>query len=72
MSTHDETIGGATRNEGRFNSTEVKSNIGGLLDDIPVLVALIVIIGAKCVYLAASRCKSFLSDLSTHWCRGQV
>jgi hypothetical protein len=60
MSTYDETICGTTRNEGRLNSTKIEGNIGDLLDDIPVLVAFIVIIGVECIYLAESRCKSLL------------
>jgi hypothetical protein len=60
ISTYDETICGTTRNEGRFNSTKIEGNVGDLLDDIPVLVALIVIIGVECIYLAESRCKSLL------------
>jgi hypothetical protein len=65
MSTHDETICGATRNEGRLNSTEVEGNVGDLLGDLPLLVALIVIIGVKRIYLAKSRCKSLFR---THDC----
>jgi hypothetical protein len=60
MSTYDETICGTTRNEGRLNSTKIECNIGDLLDDIPVLVALIAIIGVKCIYLAESRCNPLL------------
>jgi hypothetical protein len=60
MSTYDETVCGTARNEGRLNSTKIKCNIGDLFDDIPVLVALIVIIGVKRIYLAESRCKSLL------------
>ena len=66
MSTYDETICGTTRNEGRLNSTKIEGNIGDLLYDIPVLIALIVIIGVECIYLAESRCKSLLR---THWWR---
>jgi hypothetical protein len=60
MSTYDETICGTTGNEGRLNSTKIKGNIGDLLDDIPVLVALIVIFGVECIHLSESRCKSLL------------
>jgi hypothetical protein len=62
MSTHDETICGATRNEGRLNSPEVEGDIGDLFDDLPLFVALVVIIRVKRVYLAKSRCES----LRTH------
>ncbi len=58
MSTHDEAICGATWNEGRLNGTKVEGNIGYLLDDIPVLVAFVVIIGVKCIYLAEPGCNS--------------
>lgn len=64
-STHDKTICGATWNEGRLNSTEVEGDIGDLLNDLPLLVALIVIIGVKRIYVAKSRCKSE-SLLRTH------
>lgn len=58
--TYDETICGTAWHEGRLNGTKIEGNIGDLLDDIPVLVALIVIIRAECIYLAESRCKSLL------------
>jgi hypothetical protein len=56
MSTYYETIGGTTRDEGRLNSTKIEGNIGDLLDDIPVVVALIDIVGVEYIYLAESRC----------------
>jgi hypothetical protein len=60
MSTYDETICGTTRNEGRLNSTKIEGSIGDLLDNVPVLVALVVIIGVECIYLAESRCNPLL------------
>jgi hypothetical protein len=60
MTTHDETIGGATRNEGRLNSAKVEGNIGDLLDYLTLFVALVVIIRVKHIYLAESRCKLLL------------
>ena len=62
MPTHNETICGATRNEGRLNSPEVEGDIGDLFDDLPLFVALVVIVRVKRVYLAKSRCES----LRTH------
>ena len=58
MTTYDETICGTTGNKGRLNSTKIEGNIGDLLDDIPVLVALIFVTGVECINLAESRCKS--------------
>ena len=60
MSTHNEAICGTTRDEGRLDNTKIEGHIGDLLEDIPVLVALVVIIGVECIYLVESWCKSLI------------
>ena len=67
MSTYDETICGTTRNEGGLNGTKIEGDIRDLLDDIPVLVALIIIIRVECIYLAESRCKSLIRTHVAGW-----
>jgi len=69
MSTHDETICGAARNEGGLNSTKVEGHIRDLLDNLPLLVTLVILIRVKHIHLAEPRCKSLLRTHRETWRR---
>jgi hypothetical protein len=60
ISTHDDTICGTAWNERGLDSAEIESNIRYLLDNLSLLITFIVLIGAKRIHLAESRCESLV------------